>query len=423
MGTRTRTGSRPTHAARSREGVRRALNERLALDGAERTLDRELDALALVSDLERRCQEADVESAYSENLGELAAAIVNLRQGFGPAQPVVEPDHEVRSVARLPHRGGPVPPSRSVHLKPEESRRAEVFSSYLARAAERSTDALMAWGAGGPLDGVQPLEREEADAYFQAASAIDRDRLKQAADSLSRKFGWSKAQAMQFLLTREPPQLQPIRISFPTWVAASGQLGTEGDYEFEHVLLRLEVAPWVTPESIWAAMRSILDQLRPPSARPLSLQSLDVLDFVESQRASDGALPGWSELQQRWASHKGAAALSAKNLETIYRRMRRAMAPRYVERWQEQRPKALLADSLRFVQAHRRRLSRRDAAPRRALGRLEAATQKLRQALRRGGAAQVERCSDELIACWVREAENLKRSESKRVPRARGGSK
>jgi hypothetical protein len=101
--------------------------------------------------------------------------------------------------------------------------------------------------------------------------------LHELGGQLAERFSWQRAQAAWFVLTGEPPALPPIRIWY----------GVEEGEDFKRGVVTLEVATWVSAETVDAVYRDIQRRmLGNINNRQLDTKTLKLVRFVAMQTKS-----------------------------------------------------------------------------------------------------------------------------------------
>jgi len=116
--------------------------------------------------------------------------------------------------------------------------------------------------------------------------------LAELARRLERDYGWRRDDAAWFVLTSRPPRLRPLTADVSMRQSAYGP---------NHCKITLHVAPWIPSEVVERAFVQLRDQVR-GGAGPgtVSEKRLEVLRFVEEQRAKFGRRPNFEALLQIW---------------------------------------------------------------------------------------------------------------------------
>ena len=117
--------------------------------------------------------------------------------------------------------------------------------------------------------------------------------LADLARRLERDYGWRRNDAAWFVLTNRPPRLRPL--------TADVSMRESMYYGPNHCKMTLYVAPWVPSEVVERTFVQIRDQVRGHSAPgTVGEKRLEVLRFVEEQRAKSGQRPTFEALLQKW---------------------------------------------------------------------------------------------------------------------------
>ena len=154
---------------------------------------------------------------------------------------------------------------------------------------------------------------------------------------LARRFPWRPSEAARFVLTGEPG-VQAVQV----WTETVGE-------DYARGVITIEVAPWVTPETVAATYRQFQDaMLGGHDNRPPTPKGLDVFDFVEERREAGDERPNLRQMARLWnAHHPDRAYRHLHKLGEIYRRTRDALLrPTYeVAAYAEGRPMSALHDA------------------------------------------------------------------------------
>ena len=117
--------------------------------------------------------------------------------------------------------------------------------------------------------------------------------LAQLAYQLERDYGWRRNDAARFVVSGTPPRLRPL--------TADVSMHMSPQYGSSHCEITINVAPWVRPEVVERAFVKLRDQLRGSSGPgTVGERRLEVLRFVEEQRAQHRHRPNFEELLQMW---------------------------------------------------------------------------------------------------------------------------
>lgn len=123
---------------------------------------------------------------------------------------------------------------------------------------------------------------------FVEGSALGK--LAALAESLSRQYPWSQADAAWFVLTATPPFVFPLSVG--SQVQGFG-LG------YSRALITMQIEPWMPAETVSTAYRSIQQQLLDrPTNRPIR-QAAELVLWVQDQRRAAGCRPTWNTLAER----------------------------------------------------------------------------------------------------------------------------
>jgi hypothetical protein len=120
--------------------------------------------------------------------------------------------------------------------------------------------------------------------------------LHELGGQLAERFSWQRAQAAWFVLTGEPPAVPPVRIRYRV----------EEDEDFKRGVVTLEVATWVSAETVDAVYRDIQRRrLGSINNRQLDTKTLKLVRFVAKQTKSieltRAERRGWGEkLVETW---------------------------------------------------------------------------------------------------------------------------
>lgn len=138
------------------------------------------------------------------------------------------------------------------------------------------------------------LSADDAETYFspEPRGEITDRALAAIGRRLGRDYGWHRDDAAWFVLTGEPPTLRPLAVDV---------FMNESVYGPSYCKLTLHVAPWIPPGEVEKAFAQIRDQVRCGlGPGTVGEQRLEVLRFVEEERAKSGRRPSFEALRQIW---------------------------------------------------------------------------------------------------------------------------
>lgn len=200
-----------------------------------------------------------------------------------------------KEAAGLGYAGGGEAGSRcqatfTIELPRREQKRASVLLEIQMRQAASQPDVerFRNERLGGRL-----LCAEEAETYCSPGVRRTTDEeLAELGQRLGRYYGWNENDAAWFVLTGEAPTLHPLAASF---------FMNKSIYGPSYCELTLRVAPWVPAEEVKRTFLRMREQVRDGSGPgTVGEQRLEVLRFVEEERAKLGQWPGSEILLQTW---------------------------------------------------------------------------------------------------------------------------
>lgn len=211
--------------------------------------------------------------------------------------------------------GGHSQPVFDVELPQREKKRAAVLLEIQIRQAAKHPDVEDF--RDRRLEG-RLLSTEEAEAYFRSGvrGSITDEGLANLGSRLRQYHGWHQDDAAWFVLTGEPPAFHPLSASFHDSASVYGP---------NHGEITLHVAPWVPSEEVKKVFLEARDQMR-AGAGPgtVSEQRLEVLRFVEEERAKSARRPTFSALCEAWNQQNPYWAYSDyTNFSKAYREARK----------------------------------------------------------------------------------------------------
>jgi hypothetical protein len=162
---------------------------------------------------------------------------------------------------------------------------------------------LVAIDPGGlEVEGLIPLqsvERHRLDLKFPDRNGVPRPsriwrgsvlaELKELADRLAKRYGWTEAEAAAVVLTGAEPWVPGVRVK--SWAGGFG--------DFERATITVEAEAWVSEDAIARAFREHRALFTERRIRRAEHQT-EVFTFVESARASATARRTWSHLAKEW---------------------------------------------------------------------------------------------------------------------------
>jgi hypothetical protein len=179
----------------------------------------------------------------------------------------------------------------TIKLAERERKRADVLLKISMRQAAEHPDVKR---FRDERLGGQRVLFDEAQAFISpglSEEITDRE-LADLARRLERDYGWRRNDAAWFVLNGAVPRLRPLT------TRASMHRSKHGTSSCE---ITLQVAPWIPSEEVEKAFTQMRDQVRRSSGPgTVGERRLEVLRFVEEQRAEDGRRPNFEELLQVW---------------------------------------------------------------------------------------------------------------------------
>ncbi len=142
--------------------------------------------------------------------------------------------------------------------------------------------------------GGQRVFVDEAEAFISPTWPEEiRDwELADLAQRLERDYGWRQNEAAWFVLNSAQPRLLPLitRVSMH-----------QGKHRPSYCIITLQVAPWIPSEEVKKAFVQARDGVRGGSGPGMfGEQRLEVLRFVEEERAKLGHRPPFGKLLEVW---------------------------------------------------------------------------------------------------------------------------
>jgi hypothetical protein len=189
-----------------------------------------------------------------------------------------------------------IEPNFRTELPERERLRADVLLKIgMRRAAERpDVKRFREERLGG-----QRVLYDEAVAFISPTWPEEiRDwELADLARWLERDYGWRQDDAAWFVLNGAAPRLLPLN----TDVSMLRVSGHEPAHSPSYCEISLQVAPWIPSEVVEKAFVQARDWVRGGSGPgTVSIRKLEVLRFVEDERAEDGRRPTFETLLEKW---------------------------------------------------------------------------------------------------------------------------
>jgi hypothetical protein len=191
--------------------------------------------------------------------------------------------------SKLPEKGPYLP---AIQLPPREKRRADALLKVAMRLAAERPDVKR---FRNERLGGQLLLYDDTYAFISPGLQDEiKDReLAQLAYQLERDYGWRRDDAAWFVVSGRPPRLRPLTADVSTHMFTQ--------YGPNHCEITIHAAPWIPSEVVERAFIQVRDQLRGGSGPgTVGERRLEVLRFVEEQRAQHGRRPKFEELLQMW---------------------------------------------------------------------------------------------------------------------------
>jgi hypothetical protein len=213
-----------------------------------------------------------------------------------------------------------------IKLPEREKKRADVLLKIWMRKAAARPDVKR---FRSERLGDQRLYFDDAEAFFSSGLLQEQEEitdweLADLARRLERDYGWRQDDAAWFVLTNRPPRLRPL--------AADVSMSESPLYGLSHCKITLHVVPWVPSEVVERAFVQVRDQVRGASGPgTVGEQRLEVLRFVEEQRAKHGRRPKFEDLLQIWnQEHPHWVYADYRALAKAYRQAyREVVYPKY----------------------------------------------------------------------------------------------
>ena len=252
---------------------------------------------------------------------------------------------------------GRLQPVFEVRLPAREQKRAGVLLEIQVHLASEHPGVVRfrRERLGGRL-----LSADDAEAYFtpRVRTSISDRELAALGDRLKKDYGWHRDDAAWFVLTGESPTLRPLAVSF---------FDTVSKYGPSYCEITLHVAPWVPSEEVEKAFVRARDQVRGAEGPgTVGEQRLEVLRFVEEQRAKHERRPNFEALLQMWNhEYPHWSYADYRALSKAYREARKEVIyPEYrpPDRAQTPNMKRQDARNLKWLEAVQEREARRDQA-------------------------------------------------------------
>ena len=191
--------------------------------------------------------------------------------------------------SKLPEKDPYLP---AIQLPPREKRRADALLKVAMRLAAERPDVkrFRDERLGGQL-----LLYDDTYAFISPGvrEEITDGELAKLAYRLERDYSWRRDDAAWFVVSGRPPRLRPLTADVSTHMFTQ--------YGPNHCEITIHAAPWIPSEVVERAFIQVRDQLRGGSGPgTVGERRLEVLRFVEEQRAQHGRRPKFEELLQMW---------------------------------------------------------------------------------------------------------------------------
>jgi hypothetical protein len=229
------------------------------------------------------------------------------REVLGPSGTSGEVSSEgARDVAK-PH----FEPVFTIKLAERERKRADVLLKISMRQAAERLDVKR---FRNERLGGRRLFYDEAEAYISPGmdEEINDRELADLGRRLERDYSWRRDDAAWFVLADRTPRLRPLTVNASMHQSRYGP---------SYCKITLHVAPWIPSEEVERAFVRARDQVRGGSGPgTVGKQRLEVLRFVEEQRAEDGRRPNFEALLKMWnQEHPHWAYADYRALSKAYR--------------------------------------------------------------------------------------------------------
>jgi hypothetical protein len=249
-------------------------------------------------------------------------------------------------------------PTFDIELPKREQKRAAVLLEIQVQQAAEHPDVVQFRSEylGGRL-----LSAGDAETYIAPGprGEITDRALARIGRRLARDFGWHRDDAAWFVLTGQPPALRPLAVD---------AFMTESIFGPSYCRITLHAAPWVPPEVVERAFVQMRDQVRRGlGPGTVGEQRLEVLRFVEEERAKPGRRPSFEALLETWnRKYPHWAYADYRALSKAYREARQQVVyPEYahphraktpnMERQEARHRRWLAAVKERYANLERRR--------------------------------------------------------------------
>jgi hypothetical protein len=146
------------------------------------------------------------------------------------------------------------------------------------------------------------------------------DELRVLSEWLAGRYPWSVPEAAWFVLTGEPPVLDPFE--------ASIRVSRQPDHT--HARINLAVEPWMPEGAVVRVYRDIKRGMMPGTSHAAGTKTMGVLAFV-ADRMRRGRLPTWQDLAREWdESHPhDRFGDRARHFHTYWKRALKSLFPDY----------------------------------------------------------------------------------------------
>lgn len=116
------------------------------------------------------------------------------------------------------------------------------------------------------------------------------DELYTLGQSLANHFYWDEAEAVWFVLTGRAPSFTPLRAKSTTVIGGM----------YNDAIVEFKILPWVSRKTLLELYERVQKRLLGCDNQPLRQRNLELFQFVERLRNTEGKLPSWRVIMSEW---------------------------------------------------------------------------------------------------------------------------
>lgn len=198
------------------------------------------------------------------------------------------------------------------HVSQRTKDHADVTAKLVARHASERKDVIEFWSHF--LNGGLASDKEARTMRASTDFLPQRDQWGRVVEGVAKSYGWDHEKALWFLLTGEPPEIEPIQV----------QHVSLGDDPNAPVAIQLTVFPGTLAKEVDTAYRAAQYELLQGDNRQLSNKVLQMFRFVLEQESDPKRTLSPREQMERWDEEHTESRAKYRSLQKFNRDRKRA---------------------------------------------------------------------------------------------------